>query len=134
LETAETRIEDMKAQLTNVLDQVAETQSIRRLLVDTDEKMKTAELQVSQLQEKLVNLQSQLAMKGNQQLQIIRGIGPTYAKRLHEMGIHTFADLAQQTPEKLAEIVKLRSWQQQSPAAWIEEAQKLINPPDTDSE
>ena len=107
---------------------------MRRLLVDTDEKLKTAETHINQLQEKLSGLQNQLATSGNQQLQIIRGIGPTYARRLHEMGIHTFADVAKQTPERLAEIVKLRSWQQQSPAAWIEEAQGLVNPPDNEAD
>jgi predicted flap endonuclease-1-like 5' DNA nuclease len=42
-------------------------------------------------------------------LQDIDGIGPTYARRLQEAGINTFADLAQQTPEHLLEVCGARS-------------------------
>lgn len=58
-------------------------------------------------------------------LTLIHGIGPVYAQRLKDAGIHTFADLAAQAPDKLAEIVELREWQAASPVEWIAEAQAL---------
>ncbi|MCA9977540.1 MAG: hypothetical protein KC413_17395 [Anaerolineales bacterium] len=56
-------------------------------------------------------------------LTLIHGIGPVYARRLQEAGIHTFADLAALAPEKIAEIVGLREWQAASPLEWIADAQ-----------
>jgi polyhydroxyalkanoate synthase len=38
------------------------------------------------------------------EIETIRGIGPTYAERLHDAGIDTVADLAEYDPETLAEI------------------------------
>ena len=37
----------------------------------------------------------------NDSLEIIRGIGPAYARRLYDSGIKTYAQLAQTTPEAI---------------------------------
>lgn len=58
-------------------------------------------------------------------LTVIRGIGPVYARRLQEAGVRTYADMAAQTPEKVAQIVGLRDWQAASPVEWIAAAQSL---------
>lgn len=55
-------------------------------------------------------------------LETIQGIGPTYARRLNEAGIYTFADLAQLTPERAREITGVIRW---DPAEWIAEAKRL---------
>lgn len=59
-------------------------------------------------------------------LEDIKGIGPVYEKRLNEGGIFTFADLAQATPEQVAEIMEKDD---QSflgdPADWIQQAREL---------
>lgn len=57
-------------------------------------------------------------------LQSIRGVGPVYARRLHEAGVHTFAALAALTPERLKEITGASDWQGQ-PERWIAEARKF---------
>ncbi len=58
-------------------------------------------------------------------LTTINGIGPVYARRLQEAGITTFAALAAQDPERIAQIVQLKEWQAASPLEWIAQAQEL---------
>jgi len=56
-------------------------------------------------------------------LTAIKGIGPTYARRLSEAGYTHYADLAQATPEALREITKAPPMA--DPEAWIEQARGL---------
>ena len=49
-------------------------------------------------------------------LQQIKGVGKVYAARLNAAGIHTFADVARQSPERLAEIAALKAWQAADPS------------------
>ncbi len=55
----------------------------------------------------------------------VHGIGPTYARRLREAGITTFAALAAQEPAQVRLIAKIQPWQAADPAAWIAEAALL---------
>ena len=64
-------------------------------------------------------------LKGKSQIEIVRGIGPTYARRLHEAGIRDLSDLAEQTAERVGEIVGLKTWQRADPQGWIDEAKEL---------
>ena len=52
-------------------------------------------------------------------LSLIQGIGPAYAKRLNEAGIKTFADLASADPEHLREVTGVSRW---DPNDWITQA------------
>lgn len=53
----------------------------------------------------------------------IDGIGPTFASRLSEAGITTFAQLATMSSEDVREITHVTV--QSDPADWIDEAQTL---------
>lgn len=55
----------------------------------------------------------------------IQGIGPVFAQRLNEAGVHTYADLARLTPERVREIVAAKPFQKIDPEAWIEQARQL---------
>lgn len=57
----------------------------------------------------------------------INGIGATYAKRLREAGIKTFAQLAARDVAELRQIAQIKEWQVADPADWIAEAEALIN-------
>ena len=57
-------------------------------------------------------------------LQEIRGIGDTYARRLRAAGIRTFADLAALTPDEARALAQAQPWQA-DPADWIEQARAL---------
>ncbi len=55
-------------------------------------------------------------------LALIKGIGPAYARRLNESGINTFARLAETDPDDLQEITGVARW---DPNMWIEQARVL---------
>jgi transcription termination factor NusA len=55
-------------------------------------------------------------------LTVIKGIGPKKAEQLAEAGVHTFAQLAELTPEELADIASVN---EETAAAWISAAQDL---------
>jgi len=42
---------------------------------------------------------------GNDNFQVIKGIGPAFSKRLNDAGVHTFERLAELTPEEMEEIL-----------------------------
>jgi large subunit ribosomal protein L21 len=58
--------------------------------------------------------------KAKDDLTEIKGIGPTFAGRLAEAGITTFADLAKASPDHLREVTNATAVA--SPEEWIEEA------------
>jgi large subunit ribosomal protein L21 len=55
----------------------------------------------------------------------INGIGPTYAKRLREAGITTFAALAASSPEELRSVSKATG-QASDTESWIIQATNLV--------
>jgi hypothetical protein len=55
-------------------------------------------------------------------LEIIEGIGPKVAKVLKEGGIHSFADLADSTPEKVNDLLKAAKLTMMDSAGWIDQA------------
>ncbi len=56
-------------------------------------------------------------------LQQIKGIGPTYAGRLREAGIRTFAALATLSADHIREITRVRA----DPSDWIQQATRLAH-------
>ena len=56
-------------------------------------------------------------------LQEIDGIGPTYAERLQEAGINSYAALASKSPGQILDITGIRS--EQTAEKWIAAAQAL---------
>lgn len=58
-------------------------------------------------------------------LTIINGIGPTFARRLQEAGITTFAALAAAQPDEVKQIARVADWQAVDPAQWIAAAQQM---------
>ncbi|MBE7552192.1 MAG: DUF4332 domain-containing protein [Anaerolineales bacterium] len=64
-------------------------------------------------------------MASPDKLEDITGIGVVFARRLNEAGIYTFAQLAEQTPERLREIIKPESWQKIEPEKWVAEAREF---------
>jgi predicted flap endonuclease-1-like 5' DNA nuclease len=67
----------------------------------------------------------QIDFEADSKVQELRGIGPVYARRLNDAGIHSVADLASHTPEQLSQIVGLRESQHGRPTAWLAQAQAV---------
>ncbi len=58
-------------------------------------------------------------------LTLIHGIGPTFAQRLHDAGITTYAQVAAMTPHELQTMTKAANWQA-NPVEWIEQAKEFL--------
>jgi predicted flap endonuclease-1-like 5' DNA nuclease len=68
-----------------------------------------------------------MARLPQRQLELIKGIGPVFAERLNQAGIMTLADLAQQTPAQIREIVLLgKPGRSINPEDWIAQARDFI--------
>ncbi len=61
---------------------------------------------------------------GADDLTVINGIGPTFAKRLQEAGITTYQALARLTGEQIKEITRVAEWQA-DPDEWIAAAKVM---------
>lgn len=132
LNKAEIRSSELKAQVEGTVQQLTETQILRKKIAEMETRVKVAEKQAVVLQDKFGAMQSTLDYTGKNQLQLIRGIGPAYARRLNEAGLNTLEDLTHSTPEQLIEILQPKKWQNAQPEAWIREAKALTLKIDSD--
>lgn len=60
-------------------------------------------------------------------LTVIHGIGPSFARKLQQAQIATFAALAVSTPESLATAIDVPDWRRPDFENWIQQAQALVN-------
>jgi len=58
---------------------------------------------------------------------VLHGVGPAFAERLHEAGIHTYADLARLTPEEVAGRCQVPAWRIRRDD-WIGQAAARVRP------
>ena len=60
--------------------------------------------------------------RGKDPLEVIKGIGPIFARRLNHGGIFTFEELARLTPAEVRRVVAVADWHKIEPEEWIAEA------------
>ena len=66
---------------------------------------------------------------GEEQLTLVRGIGPVLAGRLHAAGIVSLEMLSEATPEQLATIIQAPEWRRPNYQDWVDQAKSLSSPP-----
>jgi polyhydroxyalkanoate synthase len=111
----------------NVLDRLAASEAHVREL-EARLRMATAESTSPSKTTTTHDLRSVTAAVAQQtadDLQEIDGIGPTYAQRLQDGGINSFADLAHQTIEQVMVMSGVRS--EAAAESWIHEAQERLS-------
>ena len=118
---AESQVHLLDAQVKGTLLQLTETQKLRKQVVTAETEIRTIQAQLQEAQNQLVYLR----LEGKEDLTLIRGIGPAYARRLEAAGIKTLADLAMAEPSSVSQIVQLKEWQNAEPEKWIAEAKGL---------
>jgi predicted flap endonuclease-1-like 5' DNA nuclease len=130
LEEARINQNRMSAQFKQTVDQFTEAERLRRhLLFATNQLRQTRMPPVTVMPG--ANEQAQARIKktgtppGQLDVAVIQAIEPLYVERLHESGIHTVADLAGQTPARVAHFAGLADPDESK--EWIAQAKAMIN-------
>jgi|GEM_PF-5119453 len=56
----------------------------------------------------------------------IKGIGPSYAQKLYDVGVRDLRQLANFTPDELRDLIDTPSWRRIKAESWIEQAKELV--------
>ena len=132
LEESRLNQERMEARFTNTVDKFTEVERLRSRLLFATSQLQKAHTSNQDLEQKLANLQPlsgeqfQYASNSLEQLDVsvIEGLEAVYVERLHDSGIHTIADLANQTPARVAHFAGLPTWEEST--VWIDQARMLL--------
>lgn len=121
--------ERMSAQFRQTVDQFMQTKRMRQNLIFAATKLRESQVSnealESRLSMELKSLDEDDPMSADQlDVGVLEGMEPVYVERLHESGIYTVADLAQQTPARVAHFAGLPTWDDS--AAWIAEAKLIL--------
>ena len=110
----------------------AELAETRQKLATTKHKLQLAQAKLKEVGQSSEPLEPELASPsdpgkagGKDRLERIRGIGAVFARRLNEAGVSTFEQLAELSPDRIREILRVAEWQKIEPEKWIEEAREL---------
>jgi predicted flap endonuclease-1-like 5' DNA nuclease len=128
LAAAQSRLNQLDIQVEGTLQQLAEAQELSKQVAAVNEQNREARAKISKLNKKLRKAQKQvifMRLNGKENLTLVRGIGPAYARRLQEGGIRTLSALALASPEQVCEIIQIKPWQNAAPKQWIAEARQL---------
>ena len=98
----------------DLLDSDTTIKQLQARLADSD-------ATIASLRRQLQELSAQTATRKDR-LEMVKGIGAVFAKKLNDAGITTFEELAQQTPERIRDIIQPQEWQKVEPEAWIAQA------------
>lgn len=118
-QSLQTQLEECKSRQTQMVRANGDLQHCQQELVD-------AENTIDQLRAQLNELAAKIPTEKDR-LERVKGIGAVFAKRLNEAGIHTFAELAQQSPQKVREIIDPEEWQKIEPESWVAQAKTLAD-------
>jgi len=132
LEEAHRQQERMKAQFAQTVSQLTEAERMRRNLLFATNQLREAQVYNKALETRIGKQppgpqdqdQNELSSPEQQDVAVIEGMEPIYVERLHDSGIYTIADLANQTPARVAHFAGLPSWEES--AEWIAEAKVLM--------
>lgn len=116
------QVRQVKATLAEQIAQTVAAEAERSQLFQA---LSAAKANLDELQAKLAT--PPVAQPVSDPLDTIKGIGRVFAQKLNAAGIHTFADLAAQTPESLHGIIgTTRAGNMFQPAEWIAQAQQIV--------
>ena len=109
-------------------EQVAQTAAAQAEASQVQNALRSAETQIKAYQSQVAA--APVAVTTNP-LEQIQGIGPIFARRLHEAGIVSLADLAAQTPEQVrTTMATVRGGKLINAQAWIDQARQLLGKAD----
>ncbi len=125
LEQARLQQERMEAQFSHTVAQFTQAERLRKHLIFAADQLRMAEIpqQTASKSPSAADIESM----AERDVAVLESIEPIYVERLHDSGIYTIADLAQQTPARVAHFAGLPSWDESE--QWIAEANALLATP-----
>jgi predicted flap endonuclease-1-like 5' DNA nuclease len=137
LEEARIQQDHMEAQFAQIVSQFTEADRLRQHLLFATNQLRSAHASNQAIgpapEKQTSNTQDQEpygSSTAELDVAVIEGLEPLYVERLHDSGIHTIADLAGQTPARVAHFAGLSSWDEST--RWIAEAKALLATPPYD--
>lgn len=110
-----------KAELTGLQKKQQHDEALQMKLANADDQISNLQMELRTMSSRM----SEILARPPEQLTKIKGIGRVFAYRLNQADIHTFADLAQLTPERVEEIVSVGSLPYINPENWLVQARQL---------
>lgn len=110
-----------KADLTALQEKQQHDEVLQLKLANTEEQISSLQMELKTMSSRM----SEILARPPEQLTKIKGIGAVFAYRLNQADIHTFADLAQLTPERVIEIISVGSLPYINPENWLAQARQL---------
>lgn len=126
LEEARIHQDRMSAQFKQSVAQFSEAERLRRHLLFATNQLRQTQTPDSGKQLPAVANTTGISPE-ELDVSVIQSIEPLYIERLHESGIHTIADLAEQTPARVAHFAGLSGAEESK--EWIARAKAMMNVP-----
>lgn len=128
LQEAHNNQERMAAQFNQTVAEFSEVERLRKhLLFATNQLRQVKGGEDLTPQDKLQEFGKISHSPAELDVAVIQTIEPLYIERLHESGIHTIADLAHQTPERVAHFVGIED--PDDSKKWIAQAKAMMDQP-----
>lgn len=131
LEEARIQQERMAAQFSLAVSQFTDAERLRQHLLFATHQLRAAQALAQTAESAPENLTSNMeqfedphSSPADLDVAVIEDIEALYVERLYDSGIHTVADLADQTPARVAHFAGLSSWDEST--SWIAEAKSLM--------
>ncbi len=99
------------------------------LLRQKDDERNALRLELDAAEEKMLALQKRFNayMKTHpDDLTVIKGIGPVFQRKLRDMGIDSFQQLADLDPEHLHRVLDIKNWQRVNIEDWVAQAKDWV--------
>lgn len=102
----------------------AEAEQLRTRLKEHEAALADSNETIDSLRAQLDELAGQVPQKEDR-LERVKGIGAVFAAKLKAAGIHSYTQLAEQSPQRIREIIQPEEWQRIDPEAWIAQAREM---------
>ena len=99
------------------------------LLRQKDDERSALRLELDAAEEKMLALQKSFdayIKTHPDDLTVIKGIGPVFQRKLRDMGIDSFQQLADLDPEHLKRVLDIKNWQRVDIADWVAQAKDWV--------
>ena len=120
-----------------LIEQTGAPQPAAEVTADPPDLLQQREAEIQRLQAELTRVENELEslrttstpshLTYPDDLTVIKGIGLVYQRKLRDLGIRSYHQLAGTDPEQLRQMLAIYPWQKVDIASWVEQAGRLAN-------